>query len=1141
MRRTFILLFWLGLSIRLSAAYTYVETSVLGSGNIVKLQIPSSGIYMLSYNQIQSMGLNPSKVRLLGYGGNLIDQDFTLMTHLDDVPSIPFYMHTGADGVFGSGDYILFYANGPQGWKWDNSSYNYKRTQNCYADYGCYFLSDDAGEQRLMQMSDTLADESPWEAYTYTALQLHELDQRNLIDLGRGESGGGREWYGEVMSNNNKRLSIPFTFADVDQKATILCRADAAASSQAMTSMILSIGKDSCTCYFSAIADHQTSANTSTATLRTTASGNTITPVLKYQSSGNTDAAYLNYIEMQVPCSLRLRDAYLMIRNTEHIGSTTPTRYHLLGANQNTLIWNITQPEQAYLARTTWQSDTLCWLGSNTEPQVFVAIQTNSTSFPTPASRGRVANQNLHKQLRGVQHVIFTPDEFRSAAERLKQAHELYTPSEHWAVVSDEDVYNEFSSGTPDASAIRWMMKYIYDTATSDSLKPKSLLLLGDGSFDNRQILKTSPKPVVLTYQAINSTSEVKAYATDDYFAWLEDKDGVLSNHRWDDKSAVMRISVGRLPANTYEEAEQMVNKIALYLSNTTAGKWKQQLCFLADDGDHGTHVTTADVAAEAIAAEAPSFVVNKIYLDAYEQESSASGESYPLAYNTFSNLLQTGVLLMDYAGHGSANNICSEMFLTKKQVETMTNANQGLWALATCNFSHFDQTTVSTAEVAVLNPMGGAIGVISADRTVYASYNTPLNQYLCANLFAHTDAFTYPHSIGEALKLAKNQFGNRDINKLPYLLLGDPALHLNYPSQYEALISDMPATLHALDLVSIQGYISNGDTLSSTRRDTVDFNGELSISVYDKQQIITTKDNDETDPTKKVGYNYLDYPNILFAGNVEVKEGLFTITFRMPKDIRYNTGAGRITLYAIGTTDSVTSEAIGHYEQFMVGGSSPIVIEDNQGPQIQMYLNTPAFSSGDEVNATPHFYANLYDENGINTVGSGIGHDLQLILDNSKKQTYILNNYYVAEKNSYQRGTVSYILPELSNGNHELSFRAWDMLNNATTKTLSFTVDNEVGPSVKQMVVYPNPVSRFGTLNMYLQHDRPDDLMYIDIAFYDVTGQKVWSTYRSLYDATISFDMSEAGLPAGTYIYQFTIQTSTQSSSCHSGRIIVY
>ncbi|MCQ2340845.1 MAG: type IX secretion system sortase PorU [Paludibacteraceae bacterium] len=1141
MRRTLNILLMLCLVMPLGAAHNYVASSALSSGNIVKIQVPGTGIYMIGYEQLQQMGLNPSRVRLLGYGGNLIEQNFTL-PRIDDVPSIPFYMHTGADGVFGTGDYILFYANGPQGWNWDKSSKSYKRTQNCYADYGCYFLSDEAGEQRLLAMSDTLADDAPLEVETYTALQLHELDQRNLIDVDRGEGGGGREWYGEVMTYKAPKLTIPFTFANVVTDANLLCRVDAAATANVLTSMNVKTANGNQTMTFTQSSSGQhVYATTATCNLKTPSTGNSMSVTLHYQCANNTDVAYLNYIEMQVPCSLILRGNCLEIRNTDHVGSPSLSRYHLLGADSNTQVWNMTHPEQAYQVRTTWQGDTLCWLGSNQEPQLFLAVQVNSTAWSTPASRGRVANQNLHKQLQGVQHVIFTPDAFRPAAEKLKQAHELYAPSEKWCVVSDEEVYNEFSSGTPDASAIRWMMKYIYDTAPNETAKPKSLLLLGDGSFDNRQILKSSPKPVVLTYQAINSTVETSAYATDDYFGWLEDNDGIVGTNRWDDKSAVLRIGVGRLPANTYEQAEQMVNKLSTYLSNSAAGKWKQQLCFLADDGDHGTHVTTADVGAQAIAWQAPSFAINKIYLDAYEQETSASGESYPLAYNTFCNLLQTGVLFMDYAGHGSPNNICSEMFLTRKQVEEMNNTHQGLWALATCNFSKFDQTAVSTAEVAVLNPIGGAIGVISSDRTVYASYNTPLNQYLCANLFYHTDEMTYPYSIGEALRLAKNQFGNRDINKLPYLLLGDPALRLSYPSQYQVKVSDMPATLHALDLVTINGYISNGDTLASARRDTVDFNGELAISVYDKEQTVATRDNDEPTPEKKTLIYFQDYPNILFSGNAAVTDGKFTVTFRMPKDIRYNTGAGRITLYANGQVDSVPSEAIGHNEQFMVGGSSPIVIDDQQGPDIEMWLNTPAFHSGDMVNSTPHFFAKLYDENGINTVGSGIGHDLQLILDNSQKQTFILNNYYTAENNSYQQGTVSYILPELSNGNHSLSFRAWDMLNNATTKSLSFTVDNDMGPNVQQMVVYPNPVSQFGTLNMYLTHDRPDDLMSIDIAFYDMIGQKVWSTYRSLYGTTISFDMTEAALPPGTYIYQFTIQTATQSSSKHSGRIIVY
>ncbi|MCQ2342354.1 MAG: type IX secretion system sortase PorU [Paludibacteraceae bacterium] len=1138
MKRTSVILFLLCLSVELLSAHTYVSSSVLSEGNLVKIQVSSSGVYRITYEQLQEWGLNPKNIRVLGYGGNLIPQDFTL-AHTDDVPSVPFYMHTGADGVFSPGDYILFYAEGPVGWEW-NGKY-FVHTRNCYADYGCYFLNDNAGEQRLLAEGKADEEDALYDNYTYTALQLHEQDERNLVDVLYGVEGGGREWYGEILNTIKPNCSVAFKFQDVDTTMTAVCRVDAAANCNEVTNMNVQVGGVKRSFSFMPLEDFYTKATEGAINITNAKVSNSFSVQLNYQFTQENAIAYLNYIEMQVPCLLNMRGKnVLYIRNTDNLKQPGSSCYHLSGADASTQIWDMTDPEQAFIVPTTWHNDTLCWLGANRQSQLFIAVRTNTSTGSTPAYIGKVPNQNLHKRLRGAQHVIITPAAFRSAANRLKAIHEYYTPDERWEVVSDEEVFNEFSSGTPDASAFRWMMKYLYDEFAGTDNAPKDLLLFGDGSFDNRQLLTTSPYPTLLTYQAHNSLVETNAYATDDYFGFLEDNDGIIGSN-WEDKRGTMEISVGRLPVNTLEEAEQVVNKIQNYLSNVTAGSWKQQTCFLADDGNQGLHVTTADVAAEALRQTAPDFTVNKIYLDAYVQETSASGESYPLAYNQFTNMLQSGVMLMDYAGHGSANNICSEMFLTRKQVENMSNAHLGLWMLATCSFAHFDRKEPSSAESAVLNPIGGAIAVVAADRTVYASENEKINRQFCQRLFEHDDPFNYPYTIGEALRLAKNAIPN-NMNKLTYVLLGDPALRLNYPVKYQAVISQMPDTLHALDLVTVSGYISNGDLSDATgRADTVDFNGLLSVTIFDKIQKVLTHDNDEPAEEKKVIKTFMDYPNKIFVGEADVVNGRFTFTFRMPKDIRYNIAEGRMALYAVGTDSEGQAEAIGHNTDFAVGGSSPWILIDDKGPDIDMYLNTPLFQNGDCVNSTPHFYASLYDENGINTIGSGIGHDLLLVLDNSTKLSHNLNDYYKAENNSYQRGTVSYMLPELSDGSHSLTFRAWDLNNNASTKSLSFSVDSEQGPEAKQVIVYPNPVSQFGTLNLYLVNDRPDDYLTINLTIYNMVGAKVWSAARPLDGQTISFSMAQTAIPAGTYIYQFTIQTPSQESQRYGGRIIVY
>ncbi|MBR6354647.1 MAG: hypothetical protein IKS01_02575, partial [Paludibacteraceae bacterium] len=414
---------------------------------------------------------------------------------------------------------------------------------------------------------------------------------------------------------------------------------------------------------------------------------------------------YLNYVELMVPTRLQLDGNSLLFRSEKHYEENVVSEFRISGTDQTTEIWDITDKENITRIPTFLSNDKLCFYGSNKEIHEYVAVRTRGSNFMRPTILGQIKNQDLHS-LKDVDLVIVTPEAFRSESERLGEAH-WQKDALTYAVVSDQEVYNEFSSGTPDVSAIRWLMKMLYDRSKSgQSTAPKYLLLMGDGTFDNRQLLPLSGKNTLITYQAINSSVETKAYATDDYFGFLEDKDGMAGNY-YSDIYGIMRIGVGRLPVNTNEEARQVVDKLIGYMYNPNRGKWQQRLCFLADDGDHGQHTKISDSAAELVRVKAQDFIVEKIYLDAYQQEKTASTESYPLAYNRYTNMLKTGVLFMDYTGHGSSNNICNELFLTLSSVQQMQNKNLGFWMLATCNYAHFDKAAISSAEAAVLNPNG--------------------------------------------------------------------------------------------------------------------------------------------------------------------------------------------------------------------------------------------------------------------------------------------------------------------------------------------------------------------------------------------------------------------------------------------------
>lgn len=1108
-------------------AHDYAAQSVLSSGRFIKIQVEQSGMYRLTYEDLQAMGLQPDKVRVLGYGGAMLTQDFT-QHKADDLPSVPFYMHKGTDNVFGTGDYILFYGQGPVSWEYTGS--RFKHTMNTYSKYGYYFLSDNAGEQRLLEVrrQSVEGNGSP-EVTTYASLHLHEQELVNLIDRSSGKDGGGREWYGEKFDKENTTLNLSFDIPNINTQTPIQCYIDVASTATKVSSFQVTVGSTQKTLSVSAKDEASHYVMAVAAYLSTTfapVSGNRQQMTLQYDVPISEAEGYLNYVELAAQCTLRMSSDMLTVRNTEHYGEDGQSLYRVQGAGEATQVWNITRLDSIYSVPAELTNGELCFMTDNKEVQTLLVLNPARCSYMSPTVVGQVSNQNLHA-LSNIDYVVIAPNDFVDAAQRIAQAHEQYDGMTT-AVVTAEQVYNEFSSGTPDASAYRWLMKMLYDRAQDSEgtiQPPRYLLLMGDGTFDNRKLLTTSGPNTLLTYQAKNSVSEVKAYATDDYFTYLEDKEGTS------DAIASMDMSVGRLPVVTAEEAQQVVDKLIRYMQNPTFGKWKTQLCFLADDGDSGLHTSGADLAAENVRKNNPSFVVNKLYIDAYQQENNASGESYPIAKNKLDNLLHNGVLFFDYCGHAGYNNISSEQMITAKEIKQMSNRNQGLWMLATCNFSKFDSYEVSAGEAAVLNPNGGALGVLAACRTVFATQNTTLNKHFCDSLFAHTDACSYSMRVGDAIKAAKNKMIGDD-NKLAYLLLGDPAIRLHYPTDYELSMTLTADTLTALSTTTIEGKVQNvtGEVIE-------DFNGTVQLSVLDKIQTLTTLDNDQKDESKKRKISYLDYPNTLFNGEAAVVNGRFSLTFMVPKDIKYNYGNGRMIGYAYD--EATGEEAVGYNESFVVGGSSSVVIEDSIGPDITLYLNNPAFQNGGSTHETPHFYAAVSDEHGINTVGNGIGHDLLLIVDNDVKQSYILNDYFTATANSYQSGIVSYIFSELAEGRHSLSFRAWDLLNNSTTATLDFEVIKGLEPEIFSVMTYPNPVSKGGTITMVIEHDKPDAALQTEVLVFDMAGRRIWQYEQSGTD-NIVWNTADTNLQQGMYLYRVQIQTEDGKHTSKTGKIII-
>jgi hypothetical protein len=1106
-----------------AATHTYAQNSVLAQGKFVKIKIVDTGIYKLTYEDLVSMGVNPANVRVFGYGGNVQDQSFTVLKP-DDLPELAIYMNKGTDGVFNAGDYILFYAQGINKWTYDNSKSMFTHQINSYSNYGYYFVTSDAGIGKKIDDEIISLPTSPTinQVEEFIDYQVHELESKNL-------SQAGKNFYGESFNDVNS-YSLLFNFPNPVLTNSTTVRLDVASTSSTSSSFTLSLnGSQNKVLNMPALVqDNYTQGVGASGIFSYTPSTDQFNFNISFTRSAQTDVGYLNYLEVNARRQLKMSGSVMQFQSTDFLGLGQYNQYLISGANSNVQIWDITNPQIISRIATQTINGKTSFIDASNNLKSYLAIDpTVPASFQKPEIVGAISNQDLHG-ISQADMVIITHPDFLSQAQLLAQAHRD-KDNLTVEVVTTDQVYNEFSSGTPDATAYRWMMKMLYDRAMATkqlSDLPKYLLLFGRGSYDNRKIDPNSDN-FILTYQADNSLVTTDAYVTDDYFTQLEDNAGS------DVSTNLMDVGVGRFPVTTAQQATDVVNKTIGYINNKEKGSWKNQLCFLADDGDVASHMFQADSIARSVGRTFPANQINKLYIDAYPQEKTASGQTCVAVKNRLQNLIQSGLFLLNYTGHAGLTGLASESVFTIAEIKALTNQHLSLFVGATCDFLQFDSQVVSGGGQMLLNPTGGSIGVFSAARPVYSIYNFNLNYLLCTNLFKKING--KQQRMGDVISFAKNNLGT-ETNKLSYIFMGDPALMLSYPTKYNIITSKVNQstalgndTLKALSVATIQGFIAdeNDNKISN-------FNGTLHAVVYDKIQQVTTL-NDEGGGA----LTYSDRPNTLFSGNVDVKDGVFTFTFMLPKDIKYNFGSGRINYYAEDDTNNF--EAQGSFENFSIGGANNNYnLNDTIGPSVKLYLNSENFVSGDKVNETPLLIANISDIDGINTVGSGIGHDLMLTLDNDPNQSVVLNDYFQASTNSYTSGVVKYKLSTLSNGNHTINFKAWDLLNNSTNVSINFEVVTGLSPVIFSIYNFPNPVKT--QTSIVVNNDRPETILITTVEIFDLSGRKIWSFSQTNAD-NITWDLiSNDGLrvKTGVYLYRVSIKTKGSDVTSKTNKMLI-
>lgn len=1071
----------------------YAESSVLSKGDWYKIQVDQTGIYKLTYEQLVDMGVkNPANVSVFGYGGAQLPESF-LEPYIDDLPQLAIHMEKGSDGVFGKGDYILFYAQGPIKWKYNNSTKCFEHEVNTYSFYGYYFVTSDFPTQKLIQTSKPLEPTTNEVITSFTDYYLYEKDEVNLLNSGRVFLG---DQFNQSQLTRNYSINVPNIIANeavIQLSVAHTAVVDASMELKLNDYLLENISLQE--------RDKIDIIATKSIIKRnfTPKDNDKIKIQLTYSLPSST--AYLDYLVLNIQRKLqKISGDYLLFRNVKYIENSNNFTYKLSNANSNIQIWDVSEQHDVKQIPSNFNNSNLTFVVNCLPQREYVAVDVKKDNFLIPKTIGKVNNQNLHS-LGQADMVIIAPSEFVNAANRLAEVHYRMDGLTVFVVTPDV-IYNEFSSGTPDATAYRRFMKMFYDRAKDVGNAPKYLLLFGDGSFDNRQILKANTDKDIyrlLTYQSKESFDDINSYTTDDYFGLLDDEDGVfiLTN--------TLDIAVGRIPVYTKEQAEGVVDKLIRYIGNENLGYWKNRTLFLADDGDDNLHVREMDSVANVFHRNNPDYLVRKLYLDSYIQEVSSIGETYPVLKKEFLDYINDGVLFVNYMGHSGYNNWTNEQILTVADIESLYNQKLPLFITASCSFSRFDDFKLSGGEALMTNSKGGALALISTSRTVLAHPNMLLNLELAKALLAIDQETMRINTIGDAYKIAKNKRAkNNDSNRLSFTLLGDPAIRLAVPEEYKIQIDSVNGkdisntfdTIGALERVLLKGSIRSLNDYSLNQS----FNGFVHLSIFDKEETIETLCNDSKSDSTVVPFVYTYRTNPFYVGEVEVKDGKFEIEFIVPKDIRYNYGTGRVVMYAYDKEQNL--EANGSFENMYIGGEAENIEYEYEGPTIKVYLNTPYFKNGDKVNENPLFVAELSDVSGINTIGSGIGHDIILRLDDDLKQEYVLNNYYEALFGSYSDGIIRYPLSNLPEGKHKLFFRAWDLQNNSSSTELEFEVVKDLKPKLNDVYIYPNPV--VDVANIVIEHDRPLSPFDVQLYVYDLSGRLI-----SQEDASVVTDLS--------------------------------
>jgi hypothetical protein len=1102
----------------------FTSESKFNTGEWYKISVSESGVHKISYSFLKSLGLdidnvNPQSINIYGNGLGMLPLN-NAVSRPDDILINKIRVLGENDGVFNNNDFILFYAQGPDTWSYNSLSSSFTHKKHDYSNVAHYFIGVGVDSpSRISTMSESALPVS----YTMTEFNDFQFHENELVNV----VGSGRIWLGEsIGTNENQTFNFSFPNIKLGSATKVLTRAygraigqnalmDITVESRQKEFSVSYVGTDENNEYAVPILDNYLFP----------AIDGSISVNVSYTGNSASDGAWLDYIAINARRELKMVGSQMTFRDPNSIGKVTEIQ---LNSNlSNLTIWDVSDINNVSELNTRHESNLFLFEYNSDILKEFVAH--SGSGYFTPKEVGKIQNQNLHG-MAAVNYVIITHPNFKTQSQDLADFH-TEKQGLSTAVVNVHDIYNEFSSGNQDATAIKDFLRMLYKRSVSNTKENlKYVLLMGDGSYDNRRGISGNTN-FIPTFQSFESFIATESFSTDDYFVLLDDNESYLNREHID-------AGIGRFPVQNAQEAQEVVNKSKRYLTgndqgtgNLNAGDWKNKICFIADDEDTNTHLNQAIGVANKIITEHPELNIQKIFLDAYKQFSTPGGERYYEAQDDLRNTVQNGALIVNYTGHGGEVGWAHERVLDLTDIKGWTNFNRlPVFMTATCEFTRFDDPErTSAGEFVLLNPNGGGIALLSTTRAVYSIPNFNLNMEFYNHALDKLDETGDINRLGEIVRQTKNNRASDDnsTNHRNFGLFGDPALPINLP-RHKIVTTYVNGvginldvdSLKALDKITIQGEIrGENDSLLA------DYQGIVSPIVYGKEQYLQTLGND--DDSSPRGFTVQN--NVIYKGRAKVSNGKFSFSFVVPKDISSAYGKARISYYGWNDID----DGVGFDSSITVGGTSPNMSIDNVAPSISLFLNDEQFVNGGLSSQDPVLIAKLHDENGLNTVGTGIGHDIVAIIDGDINKPYVLNDYYEADLDSYQSGVAKFQLTDLEKGPHTVTLKAWDVYNNSSESTLEFIVANDEDLILDHVLNYPNPFTTF--TDFYFEHNQPGSLLSVRIQIFTVSGklvksiEQIMQTTGSRSQAIHWNGLDDYGdkIGRGAYIYKLNVETS--------------